>query len=53
MRAQLQSADGREISSDDLLTMRKLKNTDTTSYLHIDQCNLPSESLIRVVASGV
>ncbi len=30
---------GVEISAGDLLTTRKLKNTDATSHLHIDQCN--------------
>ncbi len=28
-----------EISAGDLLTKRKLKNTDATSHLHIDQRN--------------
>ncbi len=28
----------------DLLTMRKLKNTDATSHLHIDQRNTPSRA---------
>ncbi len=36
-RAQFKnSADGREISVCDLLTMHKLKNTEVTSHLHID-----------------
>ncbi len=31
---------GVEISAGDLPTMRKLKKTDTTSHLHIDQRNI-------------
>ncbi len=42
-----------EISSGDLLTMRKLKNTDVTSHLHIDQHNIPSAVQIRVVSNKV
>ncbi len=38
------------ISAGDLLTMHKLKNTDVTSHLHIDQCNIPSVAQISVVA---
>ncbi len=34
----------------DLLTLRKLKNADATSHLHIDQCNIPSSAQISVVA---
>ncbi len=40
---------GMEISAGDLMTMRKLKNTDATSHLHIDQHNMPSAALISVV----
>ncbi len=42
---------GVEISASDLLTMHKLKNTDTTSHLHIDQCNIPSTAQISVIAN--
>ncbi len=42
---------GVEINAGDLLTMRKLKNTDATSHLHIDQCNIPSAAQISVVTS--
>ncbi len=35
----------------DLLTMCKLKNTDATSNLHIDQRNIPSAAQISVVAN--
>ncbi len=35
---------GVEMSASDLLTMRKLKNTDTTSHLHIDQRNIKRSS---------
>ncbi len=31
--------------------MRKLKNTNTTSHLHIDQCNTPSAVQISIVAN--
>ncbi len=31
--------------------MRKLKNTDATSHLHIDQCNIPRAVQIRIVAN--
>ncbi len=41
---------GVEISAGDLLTTRKLRNTDATSHLHIDQCNIPSAAQISVVA---
>ncbi len=37
---------GEEISAGDLLTMRKLKNTDATSHLHI-----PSAAQINAVAN--
>ncbi len=33
---------GMDIFAGDLLTKRKLKNTDTTSHFHNDQRNLPS-----------
>ncbi len=42
---------GVEISAGDLLTMRKLKNTDATSHLHIDQRNMPCAAQISVVAN--
>ncbi len=42
---------GGEISAGDLQTMRKLKNTDATSHLHIDQRNIPSAAQISVVAN--
>ncbi len=42
---------GGKISAGDLLTMRKLKNTDATSHLHIDQCNIPSVAQISIVAN--
>ncbi len=35
----------------DLLTMRKLKNTDAISHLHIDQRNMPSAAQIIIVAN--
>ncbi len=35
----------------DLLTMCKLKNTDATSHLHIDQRNIPSAAQFSVVAN--
>ncbi len=38
---------GVNISAGDLLTTRKLKNTDATSHLHIDQRNTPSAEQIR------
>ncbi len=33
---------GVDISAGDLLTKRKLKNTDKASHLHINQRNIPS-----------
>ncbi len=42
---------GVEISAGDLLIMRKLKNTDATSHLHIDQLNIPSAVQISIVAN--
>ncbi len=42
---------GGEISAGDLLTMRKLKNTDAPSHLHIDQRNIPSAAQISIVAN--
>ncbi len=42
---------GVEISARDLLTKRKLKNTDATSHLHIDQRNIPSAAQISVGAN--
>ncbi len=42
---------GGEISAGDLLTMHKLRNTDATSHLHIDQLNIPSAAQISVVAN--
>ncbi len=40
---------GGEISAGDLLTMRKLKNTDAKPHLHIDQHNIPSAAQISVI----
>ncbi len=40
---------GMEISVGDLLTMCKLKKTDATSHLHIDQRNIPSATQLSVV----
>ncbi len=40
-----------EISAGDLLTTCKLENTDATSHLHIDQCNIPSSVQISVVTN--
>ncbi len=40
---------GMKISASDLLTMHKLKNTDATSHLHIDQRNIPSVAQISIV----
>ncbi len=40
---------GGEISAGDVLTMRKLKNTDATPHLHIDQHNIPSAAQISVI----
>ncbi len=42
---------GGEISAGDLLTTRKLKNTDATSHLHIDQRNIQSTAQISIVGS--
>ncbi len=42
---------GVEISAGDLLATRKLKNTDATSHLHIDQRNIPSAVQISIVAN--
>lgn len=42
---------GEEISVCDLLTMRKLKNTDATSHLHINILNIPSSVQISAVAN--
>ncbi len=42
---------GVDISAGDLLTTCKLKNTDATIHLHIDQCNIPSAAQISVVAN--
>ncbi len=42
---------GVNISAGDLLTMCKLKNTDATSHLHIDQRNLPSAAQISIVVN--
>lgn len=42
---------GGKIFAGDLLRMRKLKNTDATSHLHIDQRNIPSAAQISVVAN--
>ncbi len=42
---------GVDISAGDILTMCKLKNTDATSHLHIDQRNLPSAAQISVVVN--
>ncbi len=42
---------GVEISAGDLLTMCKLKNTDATSHLHIDQRNIPSAAQISIVVN--
>ncbi len=36
---------------DHLLTTRKLKNTDSTSHLNIDQRNIPSTAQIGAVAN--
>ncbi len=42
---------GGEIYVGDLLTTRKLKNTEATSHLHIDQRNIPSAAQISIVAN--
>ncbi len=42
---------GVQISASDLLTTLKLKNTDVTSHLHIDQHNIPSAVQISAVAN--
>ncbi len=42
---------GVEISAGDLLTMRKLKNTDVTSRLHIGQRNIASAAQIWLIAN--
>ncbi len=42
---------GGDISVGDLLTIQKLKNTDATSYLHLDQCNIPNAAQISIVAN--
>ncbi len=41
---------GMNISESDLVTMRKLKNTDTF-HLHIDQQNIPCAEQVSVVAN--
>ncbi len=38
---------GVEISGGDLLTTRKLKNTDATFHLHTDQHNIPNVAQIN------
>ncbi len=38
-------------SMDDLLATCKLKNTDTTSNLHIDQRNIPSAGQFSIVTN--
>ncbi len=40
---------GVEMSAGDLLTTWKLKNTDATTHLHIDQRNIPSAVQVSVV----
>ncbi len=45
------AAMGVEMSAGDLLTMHKLKNTEGTSNLHINQCNIPSAAQISVVVN--
>ncbi len=42
---------GVEISAGYLLTTCKLKDTDATFYLHIDQYNVPSAVQISIVAN--
>ncbi len=42
---------GRDISAGDLITMHKLKNTDATSHLHIDQRNITSAAKMSAVAN--
>ncbi len=42
---------GGESSAGDLLTTRKLKNTDASSHFHIDQRNIPSTAQISIVAN--
>ncbi len=42
---------GVEMSAGDFPTMRKLKNTDAASHLHIDQRNISSAAQISVVAN--
>ncbi len=34
-----------EISAGDLIAMCKIKNTDATSHLHVDHCNIPSAEI--------
>ncbi len=40
-----------DISAGDLPITCKLKNTDATSHLHIDQRNIPSSAQINVAAN--
>ncbi len=42
---------GVEISAGDLLTTCKLKNTDATSHLNINQRNIPSAVQISIVVN--
>ncbi len=42
---------GGEISAGDLLKMHKLKNTDATSHLHINQRNITSAAQMSVVTN--
>ncbi len=42
---------GGKSSAGDLLTTRKLKNTDASSHFHIDQRNIPSTAQISIVAN--
>ncbi len=45
------AAMGVEMSAGDLLIMHKLKNTEGTSNLHINQRNIPSAAQISVVVN--
>ncbi len=44
---------GVDISVGDLQEMRKLKNTDATSHLYIDQRNIPSAAQISISINKV
>ncbi len=40
-----------KISAGDLIAMCKIKNTDATSHLHVDHCNIPSAEQISAITN--